>query len=188
MADFSQMSDEQLAECVVSSDSGEAVAEIVSRYTGLVLALAGKYSGSADYEELVSDGLDALLSALRAFSPEKGGFSSFASVCVSNRMKNAVDRASRRKEKLAELPELSDEDIPDCSPTPEEVVISRENAAEITQRMRALLSPLELRCIEGVILGLPYSVIAERLSVSVKSVDNAVTRARTKLKLVLPRL
>ena len=103
-------------------------------------------------------------------------------------MKNAVDRASRRKEKLAELPELSDEDIPDCSPTPEEVVISRENAAEITQRMRALLSPLELRCIEGVILGLPYSVIAERLSVSVKSVDNAVTRARTKLKLVLPRL
>ena len=45
MADFSQMSDEQLAGCVSSAESGEAVAEMVSRYTGLVLALAGKYSG-----------------------------------------------------------------------------------------------------------------------------------------------
>ena len=50
MADFSQMSDEQLAGCVSSAESGEAVAEMVSRYTGLVLALAGKYSGGADYE------------------------------------------------------------------------------------------------------------------------------------------
>lgn len=66
------MSDEQLAGCVSSAESGEAVAEMVSRYTGLVLALAGKYSGGADYEELVSDGLDALLSALRKYSPEKG--------------------------------------------------------------------------------------------------------------------
>ena len=171
MADFSQMSDEQLAGCVSSAESGEAVAEMVSRYTGLVLALAGKYSGGADYEELVSDGLDALLSALRKYSPEKGSFSGFASVCVSNRMKNAVDRAK-----------------PDSSPTPEELVIGRESADEITRCMRSLLSPLELGCIEGVILGMPYSEIAEKLSVSAKSVDNAVTRARAKLKLVFPRL
>ncbi len=185
MADFSQMSDEQLAGCVSSAESGEAVAEMVSRYTGLVLALAGKYSGGADYEELVSDGLDALLSALRKYSPEKGSFSGFASVCVSNRMKNAVDRAKRRNERLEEL---ADEDIPDSSPTPEELVIGRESADEITRCMRSLLSPLELGCIEGVILGMPYSEIAEKLSVSVKSVDNAVTRARAKLKLVFPRL
>mgnify|MGYP001044845589 CR=1 FL=1 len=184
MADFSQMSDEQLAGCVSSAESGEAVAEMVSRYTGLVLALAGKYSGGADYEELVS-GLDALLSALRKYSPEKGSFSGFASVCVSNRMKNAVDRAKRRNERLEEL---ADEDIPDSSPTPEELVIGRESADEITRCMRSLLSPLELGCIEGVILGMPYSEIAEKLSVSVKSVDNAVTRARAKLKLVFPRL
>ena len=99
MADFSQMSDEQLAGCVSSAESGEA-----------------------DYEELVSDGLDALLSALRKYSPEKGSFSGFASVCVSNRMKNAVDRAKRRNERLEEL---ADEDIPDSSPTPEELVIGR---------------------------------------------------------------
>ena len=132
MADFSQMSDEQLAGCVSSAESGEAVAEMVSRYTGLVLALAGKYSGGADYEELVSDGLDALLSALRKYSPEKGSFSGFASVCVSNRMKNAVDRAKRRNERLEEL---ADEDIPDSSPTPEELVIGRESADEITRRV-----------------------------------------------------
>lgn len=185
MADFSHMSDEQLASCASSTEGGEAVAEIVSRYTGLVLALAGKYSSSADYEELVSDGLDALLAALPKYSPEKGSFSAFASVCVSNRMKNTVQRASRRNERLSEL---DDEDIPDSAPTPEELVISRESADEMTERMKTLLSPLELSCIEGVILGMPYSEIAERLSVSAKSVDNAVTRARAKLKLVFPKL
>ena len=77
---------------------------------------------------------------------------------------------------------------PDSSPTPEELVIGRESADEITRCMRSLLSPLELGCIEGVILGMPYSEIAEKLSVSAKSVDNAVTRARAKLKLVFPRL
>ena len=106
-------------------------------------------------------------------------------VYCSNRMKNAVDRAKRRNERLEEL---ADEDIPDSSPTPEELVIGRESADEITRCMRSLLSPLELGCIEGVILGMPYSEIAEKLSVSAKSVDNAVTRARAKLKLVFPRL
>lgn len=185
MADYSKMTDEQLAGCVSSGANGDAVAEIVSRYTGLVLALAGKFSSSADYEELVSEGLDALISAASGFDPEKGKFSGFAGVCVSNRMKNVVSRADRRNSRFSEL---DDKDIPDSSPTPEELVISRENAAEITERMKDLLTPLELSCIEGVILGMPYSEIAERLSVGVKSVDNAVTRARTKLRGILPRL
>lgn len=185
MADYSQMTDEQLVGCVPSAESGEAVAELVSRYTGLVLALAGKYSGSADYEELVSDGLDALLAAAPKYSPDRGAFRSFASVCISNRMKNMVQRAARRNERFSEL---SDEDIPDSAPTPEELVIIQENAAEITGRMKTLLTPMELGCIEGVILGMPYSEIAERLSISAKSVDNAVTRARAKLKLVFPKL
>ena len=67
-------------------------------------------------------------------------------------------------------------------------MIINENAAEITERMKTLLSPMELGCIEGVVLGMPYSEIAERLSISVKSVDNAVTRARAKLKGILPKL
>lgn len=185
MADYSRMTDEQLACCIPTAESGEAVAELVSRYTGLVLALAGKYCSSADYEELVSDGLDALLAAAPKYSPERGSFSGFVSVCISNRMKNTVQRAARRNERISEL---SDEDIPDNSPTPEELVIINENAAEITERMKTLLSPLEFSCIEGVIFGMPYSEIAEKLSISVKSVDNAVTRARAKLKGVLPEL
>ncbi len=186
MADYSQMTDEQLARCVSSAENGDAVAEMVSRYTGLVLALAGRYSKSADYEELVSEGLDALIAAASGFDPARGSFGTFAAVCVSNRMKNAVSRADRRNERFSELD--MEEDIPDSSPTPEELVISRENAAEITERMKTLLSPMELRCIEGVILGMSYSEIAERLSVGVKSVDNAVTRARTKLRASFPEL
>ena len=59
---------------------------------------------------------------------------------------------------------------------------------EMSGQMKTLLSPMELRCIEGVILGMNYPEIAEKLSISVKSVDNAVTRARSKLKGILLRL
>lgn len=185
MSDFAKMNDEQLIALVASAENGEAVAELVSRYTGLVLRLAGKYSASADYEELVSDGIDALINAAYSFSPGRGGFGGFAFTCVSNRMKNLVSRASRRREQLVSLP---DENFPDSAPSPEELVIGEENAAELTDRMRHILSPLELRCIEGVILGMSRAEIAEKLSISVKSADNAVTRARAKLREIIPRL
>lgn len=185
MADLTQISDEQLARCVSDADNGEVVAELVSRYTGLVLSLAAKYCGSADYEELVSEGLESLINAASSFDPERGSFSGFAFVCISNRMKNVVKCARKRADRF---PVVSDEDFSDSVPSPEELVIGQENADEITYKMKSVLSPLELRCIEGVILGMTYTELSENLSISVKSVDNAVTRARNKLRNVLPQL
>lgn len=174
------MTDEQLA-CL---NNAEALAELVTRYTRTVLKLAAKYSGSADYEELVGVGMDTLLTAAAKYCPERGGFAAFASVCISNGMKNLVIKADRRNRHFSEL---ADEEIPDSRPTPEEQVIIRENTEEIFQRIKTLLTPLEQQCIEGVILGMKYREIAAMLSIDVKKVDNAVTRARAKLRKNYPK-
>jgi len=182
MADYSSMSDEQLAHAGLTAD-GES-AELISRYSALVFSTAAKYSAGADYEELVSDGMEALLNAISRFDESKGSFSAFASVCITNRMKNTVDRAVRRAARLDSDAEL--ETLTDTAPTPEELVILRESTNEMSVQMRHLLSPLEKRCLDGVILGLSYSEISERLGIEKKSVDNAVARARAKLRAVFP--
>lgn len=172
MTDHSLFSDEQL----IKSGS---ITELLSRYIPSVFAMAKKYSASADYEELVSDGMQALIAAVSEYDPTKGGFKTFVSVCIANRMKNTVSKAERRASKL------SDEEmelLPDTAPSPEERVISRETSEELYRLILEELTPLEKTCIDGVLMGLSYAEIAKKIGTDKKSVNNAVTRARAKLR------
>lgn len=178
MADFSKLSDKELI-CRNRSDSGCA-AELISRYMKLVFRLAKKYSGCADYEELVSDGMAGLLSAVQSYDDEKGEFAAFAAVCVDNRLKNTVRRSIRRAKRLADEDELNL--VADCKPTPEERIIAKENNEDVLRKIEDELSELEYKCIQGVVMGLSYSEIAARLNVEKKAVDNALSRARGKLR------
>lgn len=180
MADYSQMSDRELLDNY-TADSGK-LEEIVSRYMKTVFAVAAKYSASADREELVSDGMQALMSAIRSYDSEKGEFAGYAYICIENRLKNTAKRVKRRKEVFleAEPEELSE--YADKNPTPEEVVIDRESRAALINNMRTSLTELEFRCMEGVMMGFSYGEIADVLKIDRKAVDNAVTRARGKLR------
>lgn len=184
MADLSSISDEQLASVGFNADSSEKTAELISRYSSTVFAAAARYSSLADYEELVSDGMIALLNAISHYDERKGSFAAFAAVCILNSMKNTADRAQRRKAKLDDGAEL--ETLTDTSPSPEELAILRESTNEMSTKMAHLLTPLEKRCLDGVILGMSYPEIAERLAIEKKSVDNAVARARSKLRAAFP--
>ncbi len=178
MSDLSKLSDEELVSSE-HSDSG-CTAELISRYMKVVFALAKKYSGCADYEELVSDGMEGLLSAIKSYDGEKGSFSAFAAVCVDNRLKNTVRRSIRRAKRLADEEELSL--VADVKPTPEERVIARENNEDMLRAVENELSELERKCIKGVVMGFSYAQIAKRLGVERKAVDNALSRARNKLR------
>ncbi len=177
--DIGGMSDEQLLR---ESSDAEVLAEIVSRYSRMVFALAREFSG-ADHDELVSDGMQALLAAANSYDPKKGTFSAYAGVCVSNRMKNTVLKARRHAAKLTDAEQL--DFMPDSAPSPEEKVISNESYEELHRLIANELTSLERSCISGVIFGMSYDEIAQKMGVEKKSVDNAVARARSKLKRAL---
>lgn len=183
--DYSAFSDEELIKSFEErlTDSGR-ITELVSRYMKTVFFYAAKYSAFADYEELASDGMQGLLDAMAGYDPSKGKFSTFAGVCISNRMKNAskrsVNRSAHISDSDASLEQL--ERMPDPSPSPEDVIIRREDDMVFFESLKRELSELELHCIDGVIMGLSYENIAAMLGVDKKAVDNALTRARAKLR------
>lgn len=180
---YSQMTDRELLENIGNNaaDSG-MLAELISRHMRSVFTAASRYSGSADREELVSDGMQGLLAAISSYDSSKGEFSTYLNACLENRLKNTAKRSQRRKNQLSDNAPEELERIADTKPTPEEIVIDRENRAAILENMRTELTDLEFRCMEGLIMGLSYEETAKRLGIDRKAVDNAVTRARAKLR------
>lgn len=183
MADYSPLSDRELL--ADNPRDSAKTAELISRYMKMVLAAARKFSesyGRADYEDFVSDGMDGLLAAIRSYDESKGEFGAYASVCVTNRLRNTAKKAQRRNSALrgADLGEL--EDIADPAPTPEETVIAKESNEVMLRRIGTELSELEQKCIFAAALGLSYTEIAREIGADVKTVDNALSRARAKLR------
>ena len=89
---FKNMTDEELA--AISSDNSTAVSELVSRYAKLIWIKANIMANSAsDAEDLAQEGLLGLLNAISKFDSERSvKFSTFAEVCISNRMRTILDR------------------------------------------------------------------------------------------------
>lgn len=189
MADYSSLSDLELL--ANNPPDSAKTTELISRYMKMVLAAARKFSerySRADYEDFVSDGMDGLLAAIRGYDESRGEFGAYASVCVTNRLRNTARMAQRHSSNLhdADLDELAD--IADPAPTPEEVVLAKESYESALREVTSELSELERKCIFAATMGLSYTEIASEFRVDVKTVDNALSRARTKLRKVFRSL
>ncbi len=171
-----------------SREGKEAVSEIISRYMRLVLKRASGFSdNSSDLEDLTQEGLLALFNAINSFDCESGArFSSFADVCVSNRIKNAAASIVRHKEKELVVVEAENNAAEEqCSP--ESICLEKESDIRIKREIKDLLTPLEVKVFELYMEDRSYREIAESLKISEKSVDNAVFRIRKKVKQLFGR-
>lgn len=179
MQKIEELSDEQLLSSG-DSDNSKKIALLISRYTNLVFATAKSLSGKADYDELVSEGFRGLLDAVRSFDSEKGLFGGFAKVCVLNRMRNALSSAKREEMNIAA--DVDMEIIADGIATPEERLIQHEETMEFNHQMRKMLTDLERKVFSLYLNECSYSTIARKLNISEKTVDNALYRAKQKMK------
>ena len=156
---------------------------LISRFSHLIRIKAAKLrSADIDPEDLCQEGYLALFDAVRAYEPEKGDFYPFAGVCIDNRMKNAAAKAHSKLEKADDF-DISG--IPDEGSSADDYVISKENDGEISEMLLSILTEKEYNVIKLLIDGYSYKQIAEIMGISAKSADNALTRARKKLKELL---
>lgn len=168
----------------LSSENRDAVALLISRYIPLINKLAFQFVNVLDFDDLVQEGSLGLLDAISHFDPEKDvKFSSYANVCIRNKMLKAVEKATSLKAgqgvKNIPLDLLKDEST---SLTPESILIGKENLFSVLNDVKTALSPMEREVLFLHLSGMDYASIAKQLGVKEKSVDNALQRVRKKLR------
>ena len=195
MQDIEILSDEQLV-VLAQNDDEIALNEIFNRYKSRVNAIARSYFLiGGDIEDIVQEGMIGLYKAIRSYtSDKKASFKTFASVCIKHQIQNEVKKASSEKNMILStaIPILEQADFDEDSekgeviimsdlPSPDDKVIAKENAKELNQKVNEKLSSLERKILSLYLRGYNYTEIATLGDVNKKSIDNALTRIKSKL-------
>lgn len=174
---------------------------IMDKYKNLVRKKAkSMYILGADNDDLIQEGMIGLFKAVRDYDPGRdASFYTFADLCISRQMYNAVQASRREKHTplntyvslYTDMAEAEGDGnstalvnvIASASESnPEQLMIDRENVADIEAIIEKELSSFEKQVLDLYITGMSYSQIARVLSRDVKSTDNALQRLKAKLR------
>ncbi len=185
---YISLDDNTLAE-LAKGGNDNAFNELVVRYLKTISFISRKYTAEG-YEpnDFVQEGLLALLYACRTFDKSAAAsFKSYMSVVVERRFISIIRKNSTKKSvpksALVRLDDLG-ESVEDVSQTPEELLLCREHLNTVLEKMKSVLSKTEFDAVMLFGSGLSYKEIAEKLSISEKSADNALQRARRKISCI----
>lgn len=176
---FFGKSDEELFK-IFPDDDKKLTALLTPRYMKLIKAKAFSMAGGnySDMEDLVQEGFLGFMNAVSAYDTEKNiKFSTFAEVCITNKMKTALIRNRKNN-----MDSIEDIDISSQTETPENQLILRENVREIYDILSSKLSKREWDVFHLFVSGETYEQISIQLGINIKAVDNAIQRIRRKLK------
>jgi RNA polymerase sporulation-specific sigma factor len=196
------LTDEEL---VVKSQNKDSYAQefLINRYRNFVRVKSRSYFLiGADKEDIIQEGMIGLYKATRDFKYEKlASFRAFAELCITRQIITAIKTATRQKHiplnsyvslNKPIYDEESDRTLLDVISTtkitdPEDLLISREEFANIEEKMSKVLSPLEWKVLNSYLEGKSYLEIAADLDRHVKSIDNALQRVKRKLEKVIEK-
>ena len=202
MSDYTKQTDEQLICALRSGD--EAITDyIMEKYKNMVRHKAkAMYLLGGENDDLIQEGMIGLFKAVRDYDPaQEASFASFADLCVSRQLYSAIVASRRQKhmplnsyvsiydasaveaagnnKMLVEMIEDSNES------NPEELLVNKEYARQIEERLRERLSTLEKQVLQMYLQGMDPAGIAEETGKSPKSVSNTLQRIRTKARSLL---
>lgn len=154
---------------------------LINRYMPYIINAVRNYPASMR-EDLIQEGSLAVFTAAKTFDSEKSTFSTFVFLCINRAVATAA-KAGEAKKRIPENLIDSIEDVDILSPLdPEKMLIERENFENLKSNIKKNLSETEYRILGEYLSGKSYGEIAAGLSISEKAVDNALLRARNKLK------
>ena len=179
---YTQFTEEQL---VLSFRGGDKAAgeELLIRYKNKVLSVARRFFlAGGDTDDLVQEGMCGLYSAMTSFEGDSG-FSAYAYACIKNRIVDAVKKSDSAKNAAlnGSSPISAADGKADCI-NPEEILLDAENETETAKKLQSVLSELEYKVIKMYVDGATMAEIVSSLKLTYKQVDNAITRAKSKLR------
>lgn len=199
MYDYSTCTDEELI--LRLREGEEAIMDyIMNKYKNLVRKHArNMYILGAEEQDLIQEGMIGLFRAIKDYdSGRDASFFTFADLCISRKMYNAIEASKREKHtplnNYISLYGDNDEDSKDGKSSfidllsageisnPENLLIDRENVERIEKLVEQELSSFEKQVFDLYITGMKYGQIAKVLGKDEKSTDNALQRIRNKLR------
>lgn len=177
------LTDEELID-LIRTGSGKAFDILILRYRQTVSYLAGKYfSDSLTQDDWFQEGMIGLLYAVHTYAGTAGAeFSTYAAVCIRNRLVSCLKKATNSKNAPLNSSLSYDDVIIPPVHSPEDDYIENERYRFFTQSFFKQLSETEHKVMQCYLAGFSYAETAEKLGITEKSVDNAICRAKSKLK------
>jgi RNA polymerase sporulation-specific sigma factor len=201
---YDMFTDEEIVNRIQQGDQ-PAIDYLLEKYKYLVRSKAkALFLIGGDKDDLIQEGMIGLYKAIRDYQADKdNSFFNFADLCISRQIYSAI-KASNRKKNIPlntyislyapaygensdteEKETLVDIIHQKYVSNPEELVIDKENTSMIEYELVRRLSDLEKQVLNLYMQDLKYIQIAEVLSKEPKTIDNALTRIKTKLNQVL---
>jgi len=205
-ADYEHCTDDELIDRLRRGE--EPIMDyICDRYKDLVRSKArSMFILGGDNEDLIQEGMIGLFKAVRDFDCGRdASFFTFAELCISRQMFTAV-QASRRQKHLplntyvpldggTEAGEHEGHDRMDAARllagrvelSPEELFLDKERVEFLEKAMEAELSEFEKQALDLYMTGMSYTEIARVLGRARKATDNALSRAKQKIRELLKK-
>lgn len=177
------LSENELIELVQQNDE-QAFNIIFSRYLPLIKSIVSKHSNNAsDFEDLLQDATISFYFATIFYDFSSSSFKTYCSVCIERGIVSSFKKTLAKKRiPLYMLVNMEDHEIISKDENPEQLVIKREEDTNFFNGVREKLSKLETAVLDTYIHTGSYEETAKQLSISHKSVDNALMRVRRKIK------
>jgi RNA polymerase sporulation-specific sigma factor len=176
-SEYIALSDEELVEL---SRSGDEMAFNVLAARYLNTRSSKSVAAYFDSDDFVQEGMFGFLNAVRTYdSSTNVPFKAYSSVCMRNSINSAAGNLS------SDIPTDVDSDTFTSiqgEGDPLDRVVTSERLSEVLDVCDQALSGIEKTVVLLLAAGLSYSEIGDRLDMELKSVDNAVQRARRKIK------
>lgn len=200
---YDGISDEELIDRLRQGENG-ITDHLLDKYKNLVRSNAqSMYILGADNDDLIQEGMIGLFKAIRDYDIGRdASFYTFADLCISRQMYKAV-QASRRQKHIplntyislyaqvdresGEGQEFGETISSRTELSLEEMVIGKETAKALEEQISRELSEFEKQVLDLHITGMTYVQIAKVLGRDEKSTDNALQRAKTKVKRLLKK-
>ncbi len=199
-AKYENLKDEELI-MQLREGNQEVMDYLMDKYKNLVRSKAkSMYILGADTEDLIQEGMIGLFKAVRDYDfGRDAGFYTFADLCISRQIYTAVQASGRKKHMplntyISFYSKVADETGDDGQAVhlenvlesedknPEEKLIDRENVEYIEQIIQSQLSSMERQVIDLYLTGMATAEVSRVLGIDEKSADNALQRAKAKIR------
>lgn len=161
--------------------------ELFSLITSSYLPIIYKYVSSLNYSDIDKDdfvqiGLLALYGAVDAYDFKSASFVTFACLCIRRAIISELRYVSSKNQFSKDiLSTISDAELWNDN-DPESAFIDKESISVLIDKIKLSLSDFEYKVLTAYLKFGNYSKVGEALAITPKEINNALQRARKKIR------